>query len=116
MTKKERLLIFFERLLQEKATQNHDEAFKLIEVVLNRTEDEYTNIPFNPEAWMYDGRVYPPQPDSEIASPHPDIRRYRAKGHYVAIGNNGAIKIIGCKDKVVYFDKPGQDGRKVDDL
>lgn len=116
MAKKERLFIFFERLMQEKAAQNHDQAFKLIEDVLNRTEDEFTTIPFNPEAWMYDGRIYPPQPDSEISSSRPEIRRYRAKGHYVVMGNNGAIKIFGYKDKAVYLDKPGQDGRKVDDL
>ena len=116
MTKKQRLFIFFERLLLEKASQNHNAAFKLIEIVLNRTEDELTNIPFNPEAWMYDGRIYPPQLDSEIVSSNSNVRRYRAKGHYIAIGKNGAIKIIGCKDKFIYLDKPGQDGRKVDDL
>ena len=116
MTKKQRLFIFFERLSQEKASQNHDDAFKLIESVLNKMEDELTNIPFNPQAWIYDGRIYPPQPDSEIVSSNPNVRRYRAKDHYIAIGNNGAIKIIGCKDKLSCLDKLGQDGRKVDDL
>src|SRR3954447_20580436 len=82
--------------------------------VLNQVEDELTTIPFHPDNYQTDGRLYPPQPDSMRAvDGRPEITRFRSRAHNTFIGANGSIEIRAVASKDVVFSKPGSDGRGV---
>ena len=81
---------------------------------LNEVEDELTGIPYNPESWATDGRLYPPLPDNRRpVSEHPDVVRWRSRGHNIYIRTNGAMEIVQVAGGAVAFRAPGQDGRGV---
>lgn len=85
--------------------------------ILNEVEDQFTDIPYNPEHWQTDGRLYPPQMDNmRSVNDHPLVKRFRSLGHNTFIGENGSIEIQKVKDKKIIFAKPGDDGRKVWEL
>lgn len=115
----ERRRVSFERLMQAPAAASHDQAFVLLASTLNGVEDEMSGVPFAPHAWMTDGRMYPPLVDSLVA-PTPEsagrFHEYKNRRHRTIIGLNGAIRIIAGRDKSVELDKPGRDGRTVDQL
>lgn len=80
-------------------------------------EDEHSGIENNPNAWRTDGRMYPPQKDSRRAvADRPSLSRYRSVRHNTFIGANGSLQIVDLQDGKVLLDKPGQDGRRVDEL
>jgi hypothetical protein len=114
--KGQRLAEFIRRMCLAEACDGHDSAFNLIEYILTEVENELTLIPSNPDVWKSDGRMYPPKPDSERESPFPGVRRFRSRKHYIDIGHNGAIHISTVEGKAVLIDKPGIDGKKVNEL
>ena len=63
-SKTERLREFYRRLASAPSAPDGESAFKLLEDTLNEVEDEWIDIPFNPDHWQSDGRLYPPQRDS----------------------------------------------------
>jgi hypothetical protein len=70
-------------------------------------------LPYDPTHWQTDGRLYPPLPDSRRSvADHPEISRYRSRGHNTFIAKNGAIEIVSILGEVV-LRKPGADGRHV---
>jgi hypothetical protein len=73
-----------------------------------------TSIPFNPDSWLTDGRMYPPQMDNirELAG-YPKIKRFRSLKHNTHIGENGSIEICIVSDGEVLLTKPGADGKGV---
>jgi hypothetical protein len=62
---------------------------------------------------MSDGRIYPPELDSEKVSTVAGARRHRTRGHNVYIGLNGAIAFENLKSQEIEFLKPGSDGQEV---
>lgn len=116
LTKQERLELFLQRLLKANPATNHNEAFNLLSNILNEIEDEFTSIPYSPERWMTDGRMYPPQDDSRRSTENANVARYRNRAHNTFIGNNGSIKIVYIKNNIVLLDKPGFDGKFVGEL
>ncbi|MES0490250.1 MAG: hypothetical protein ABUK01_09670 [Leptospirales bacterium] len=115
-SKQKRLQIFFSRLFNAKPVDTTEKVFQLLTHILNEVENEFTKIPFAPSLWMTDGRMYAPQTDSIRSTGNENIIRYRNRSHNTYIGNNGSIKIITVKDRIVLLDKPGLDGKKVEDL
>lgn len=116
ISKAKRLQEFLKRLQASPSASTADEAFDLLAQTLNAVEDEYSGVPFRPENWRTDGRLYPPQEDSRVKfSERPSLRKYRNKGHYNFIGINGSIRIETLEGDVL-LDKSGQDGRKTHDL
>jgi hypothetical protein len=95
------------------ATTSAEAALELIALTLNAVEDDLTDIPADPDRWMTDGRMYPPQSDSrrEVRE-HPNVVRYRSRAHNTFIGINGAIEIRDLMDGVL-FRKAGADGKHV---
>lgn len=74
-----------------------------------------TTIPYNPENWETDGRMYPPQDDALRDVPaRPEVKRLRAKRHNIFIRQNGAFEIEEV-DGPVLVSRPGADGRNVRD-
>lgn len=114
LSKSERFAEFLRRLEQAPPARSHDEAFKLLRDTLNQVEDELTDIPFQPDLWQTDGRMYPPEEDNarEVEG-REDVIRYRHKAHNTFIRDNGAIEIRDVSGTVL-FAKPGSDGRAVD--
>ena len=118
MTKGERLVEFLRRLTDLPAAGNFEEAWRQLETTLNHVEDELSGVPFDPVTRGLDGRLYPPQLDSEKAFPsHPRVRRFRHRNHNTLIGENGSIQIRKAArrplDGEVVFSKPGADGKEV---
>jgi hypothetical protein len=109
--KEQRLREFIRRLRAAAPAASFEDARRLVEKTLNAVEDEMSGMSFNPEKWQSDGRMYPPQDDSERAVPgRPFVRRYRSRGHNTFIGTNGALEIRTVDDEIV-LTKAGADGR-----
>ncbi len=88
---------------------------RLLENALNQVEDELTDVPFDPDEWLNDGRLYPPRADSARRVPgRPDVTRYRSLGHNTWIARNGAIRIVEIANDSTVLDKPGADGWPVE--
>jgi hypothetical protein len=117
MERSDRLRVFIQELNETASAATHAEARILAEQLLNNVEDRYSGVEYDPTAWRTDGRMYPPQDDREVGSPHADVRVFKAKHHYILFGSNGAIRIVstshpvGSPDAKVWLDKPGADGR-----
>lgn len=115
MTKEARLAEFVQRMEAAPPAGSADEAMTLLSNTLNEVEDELTDIPFDPDRWMNDGRMYPPQADSaREVDGRADLTRYRSVRHNTWIRTNGAIRIEELQTRAVLLDKPGGDGCRVD--
>ena len=114
-SKQARLNAFIERLSDAPPASSETEAFELIAQVLNQVEDELTQIPYHPQKWMTDGRMYPPQEDSKRSTSNPKVSRYRSRGHNTFIGGNGAIRIQEIRHQKILIDKVGKNNRKVEE-
>ncbi|MEQ8966374.1 MAG: hypothetical protein RID91_11155 [Azospirillaceae bacterium] len=111
MPKSERVAEFLRRLGDAPPASSHGEAFDLLADTLNRVEDEFTDVPFDPTRYLSDGRLYPPQADSSRSvDGRPDLTRYRSRGHNTWIGENGAIHVRTLNGTVL-LDKPGAGGK-----
>lgn len=109
--KGERLGEFYSRLESAPPVGSFLSAYELLKVTLNAVEDEFTNIPFNPNNWMDDGRLYPPQEDSIRNVPgHENVTMFRSRGHLTYIADNGAIEIQQTKSMEIVFSKHGSNG------
>lgn len=118
LDKKERIAEFLRRLAAASAARSHDEAIQLVRDTLNAVEDEFSGVIADPDKYLDDGRLYPPQEDSRRLVPgRTDLVRYRSKGHNTWIGSNGAIRIDdipnGDQQPMCCLDKPGADGKTV---
>jgi hypothetical protein len=112
-SKPERLVEFYRRLRLAPAARTFEEAYELICSTLNAVEDELTDIPYDPDRWQEDGRLYPPFDDHARAVPgNPRLRRFRSLAHNTYIGDNGAFEIRSLVGEVE-LDKPGADGKGV---
>ena len=113
LEKHERFAIFVERLCVASPVNSAEEALALLANILNGVEEEFTTIPFNPEGWSNDGRMYAPMPDSaRDVRGRTDLTRYRSRAHNTFIQANGAIRIESVHGDVV-LEKPGSDGNEV---
>jgi hypothetical protein len=109
LPKSERIKVFYARLAAAPAAGSFDEAFALLCDTLNAVEDELTGIPFNPDMWKTDGRMYPPQLDREFSDPaRPNVRQFQSVGHITAIGFDGSIEIRHRTTNIVFFSKAGR--------
>jgi hypothetical protein len=105
---------FLNRLQQAPNARNFEEAYQQVCNILNEVENELTDIPFNPEHWQTDGRMYPPQMDNRRDVPdHPQVQRLRSKGHNTFMGTNGSLEIQVADSGEILLTKPGLDGRGV---
>lgn len=116
-SKTERLFEFFRRLRSAPLCSDWMEARRQLEDIMNAVEDEFSGIPFNPEAANAppDGRMYPPHDKYLRDSGSPLVHLFGHVRHRTAFGVNGAVKIT-LSDGTVALDKPGADGQTVDEL
>jgi hypothetical protein len=115
LSKKDRLKLFFQRLGEAPAASSADEALHLIAATLNAVEDQHSGVEFNPDAWVDDGRMYPPTEINQRNSNHARLRRYRSAKHNTFLGENGSITIEDLDGKI-FLKKAGADGSTVEDL
>jgi hypothetical protein len=118
LPKRVRFAEFLRRLGAAPGAASFEAAYAELCRLLNAVEDELTTIPFAPERWQTDGRLYPPQPDSmrDMAG-WPQVVRFRSRRHNTFIGANGSIEIRAAshdwRDGEVLFTRPGADGKGV---
>jgi hypothetical protein len=112
LPKEARVTIFLERLRDASAATNATTAYRLVCETLNAVEDEHSSVPYNPSAWLDDGRLYPPQEDNARALSD-GVTVYRHRGHKTFVAANGAIVIWDISSGTVVFSKRGQDGKSV---
>jgi hypothetical protein len=118
LTQAERVEVFLRRLGEARPAATHAEAFDLLASTLNRVEDSFSGVVYDPDKHLTDGRLYPPQDDNRREVPgRKDVVRYRSRGHNTWIADNGAIRIEtiakGAEPPVCCLDKPGADGKTV---
>jgi len=102
---------FLDRLQAAPCAASFETAYRLLCDTLNGVENEFTDIPYKPDAWESDGRLYPPQRDSMRAvGPAGTVRRFRSRGHYTYIATNGAIEIREVHGGGLLLTKPGANG------
>ena len=109
--KQERFRLFLRTLADAPAVANRDEAYELLAGTLNQVEDEYSGVPYAPDQYLNDARMYPPQQDALRGVPdRPDWVRYRSRGHNTWITDQGAIRITTTQGSEVVFEKRGLNG------
>jgi hypothetical protein len=113
MDRSQRLALYFAELKQAPAAHDRASAHALLAKILNGIEDAHSGVPNDPENWMTDERLYPPQDDQEQPSPIAGAAVFLARGHSIWIGDNGAIRIENRRQPHrgrIELDKPGADG------
>ncbi|MCW5865672.1 MAG: hypothetical protein KIS61_00280 [Candidatus Eremiobacteraeota bacterium] len=118
LSRKERLALFFQRQGESPPFQSFNEALERLSQILNLVEDEFSGVPFEPDAHETDGRMYPPQADSiRAVDEFPAVSRLRHKGHNTFINENGAIEIrliaVPPESGDLLFQKLGSTGKGV---
>ena len=115
--KKERFEEFLSRLMKAPNAKSQEEAYGQIWNILNEVENQLTDIPYNPDNWQTDGRLYPPHLDNIRSVPEkPFVKRLRSLAHNTFLGENGSIEIQETVSKRVVLSKAGEDGRGVWEL
>lgn len=115
MNRSQRFALFLAELEAAPAAHDQASARLLLEDILNRIEEAHSGVPFDPEKWMTDGRMYPPQEDQEKVSPIAGTSLFFSFKHRIWIGDNGAVRIerrIQPNLGLVELDKPGIDGKQ----
>jgi hypothetical protein len=114
--KRDRLALFVSTMKSLPLSSSMDERRTQLTATLNAIEDEHSGTPYNPETWLTDGRMYPPDDDYKRDVPgRPDLTRFRSRGHNTYFRNNGAVRIEVVTTRDVVLDLPGSDGRRVFD-
>jgi hypothetical protein len=114
LTKAARLAVFCRRLMEAPACAMQAEAYETGDRLMREVEDEFSGVPYAPQNWRSDGRLYWPLPDSARTEAS-GVTRYRSLGHVTTIGTNGAVEIRVLFGEVILA-KPGSDGRSIDEL
>ncbi|MEP6863178.1 MAG: hypothetical protein ABJE66_21315 [Deltaproteobacteria bacterium] len=109
-----RLLVFQERLNTAQPLSNGTDAKRLIDETLNAVEDELTDIPYDPNNWRTDGRMYPVQEDNaDSLDGYPGVTSYRSRKHETFVRENGAFEIRDLITGEIFVSKAGSDGKGV---
>ena len=113
MERKQRFALFLAALEQAPAAHDRASARTTLAETMNQIEDAHSGVPNDPDNWMTDERLYPPQEDQEQPSPIPGTALFYSRGHNIWIGDNGAIRIeVRRRPHLgrIELDKPGADG------
>ncbi len=116
-SKRDRVDAIMVRLKAATPAASADEAFKLVNAVVDAVENEMTDIPYDPaaaEQTVTDGRMYGPHP--KFAADYrgrSDLTRYAHTAHDTFIQANGAILIRVRRPPTVLVSKPGADGKEI---
>lgn len=108
ISKRLRVEAFVERLATAPPASSDADAMVLVAETLNDVEDDMTSIPYNPGTWEFDGRMYPPQPDS-ARDAGDGLTRYRSRGHNTLIHSSGAIRLMTIGGTCL-LNKPAKNG------
>ena len=113
MDRSQRFALFLAALKEAPTAHDRASARTLLANTLNRIEEAHSGVPYDPEKWMTDGRMYPPRDDLEQPCPLAGAVLFHSLGHAIWFAANGAIRIEGRRGSNkgrVDLDKPGADG------
>ena len=113
MIQKQRFALFLAAMKEAPAAHDLASARLLLDETLNRIEEAHSGVPYDPEKWMTDGRMYPPLDDQERESRIAGTSLFYSFKHNIWFGDNGAIRIVRRhppNSGLVELDKPGHDG------
>ncbi len=109
-----RLQAFLRRLAELPPAVDHDDARRKIDETLNAIEDEMSGVPYDPDHWRTDGRMYPALDDSAAdVEGHSDVTAYRHRRPETFIAAHGAFEIRDVRTGAVLVAKPGANGQGV---
>ena len=114
MNRSQRFALFLAALEAAPSARDRVSARLLLAETMNRIEEAHSGVPYDPENWMTDGRMYPPQDDQEKVSPIAGTSMFFSLKHRIWIGANGAVRIerrLPPNPGFVELDKPGSDGK-----
>jgi hypothetical protein len=112
LPRKERFELFLQRLEGADPADSAESALALLRRILNEVEDEHSGVPYNPDNWQTDGRLYPPLDDRVKEAPgRPGMLVGSSLQHLSYFGANGAIQVYHKRARAVVLDKPGADGK-----
>lgn len=110
VSKTERLREIYRRLGEAPAARTFAEMRGQLDDIINAVENQLTRIPYDPQNWQADGRIYPVQDDKVFdVAEHPRMTLLRARKNLIYIGDNGSIEIQNAFGDVI-IRKPGSDG------
>jgi hypothetical protein len=113
MNRSQRFALFLAALEEAPAARDQASARALLEDIMNRIEEAHSGVPFDPEKWMTDGRMYPLLDDQERDSRIAGTSLFYSFKHNIWLGGNGAIRIerrLPPNPGLVELDKPGHNG------
>lgn len=111
-TKEERIDAFLSRLNAAPKSQSHNEAFALVNYIMDEVENEMLSPALDCKGRMRGPALAYQRPVKDRI----DLQRYAHPSHNTFIRNNGAIRIEQRDPNKVLLDKPGADDRKVHDV
>lgn len=116
LTKGQRLALYWVALEAAPAASDGDQALQILNEIMKDIEDRESGVPYNSTEPGNDGRMYGPSVRFKRDVPgRLDVIRYAQVQHDTFIRSNGAIKIVERKSGDAKLNKPGADGRSIDD-
>jgi hypothetical protein len=121
LSRSERLDLFFEIANEAAAFADGPSAKAFLDELLDAIEDAFSGIfPGNSANWRTDGRMYPADEDYRRESENPQVAAYDHLRHLSYFGANGSFRFTtkprGQFPAQILIDRPGQDGRTIDEL
>ena len=117
-SRSERRSVFFAVIADAPVSATMQQAKCLLDTALNVIEEQFSGVPYAPQNWRSDGRMYPAGEDFRRKMPTDLVACYFHRQHESQFGANGSFRILERHpvNPKVLMDRPGRDGLFIGDL